>query len=680
MSKTVLKAPDARAPPPRWLGPSEAQLLGSMLDANPGWRTGRQSHAFISGACYDDSRRQVHPGTLGVPVEDQERFDTMYAEALADPLMNKISVSELRTPCFPLFVDFDLESPVSTDFIRFVLALCQRTGVGEADLAAACELAELAEFGRFKYECEWLLRQRHGAASVVDQGWLAVLEALVHVTENGTEARTVHDGTVVVSSIYTQLRDERLGTLNGVPEVLYWLYCAALTKLVQTVVRDEFAEDDDPAACTRLLPAMGLLSRSSDRGIIQPPRAELHGSGTVVYKWGVRVHCRGLVVTPALALAIRAALRREIDRVGPEPPEGGLWRAPGFVDDAPYIGQTGGIRKPFCIKMLRCACSRRTGGPACSRCAGSGKLVSPFVYGPGCLYDGGGRMVTGRRLEMLYRSRLYVVSLASVRVPDTAASPVLKPVAPQSALGPDCRRWEEREQELWLDKLPPADGVRVKRFVNRQPPQHQQTTLAAVMDYASAVDPTLPTASRKVQYVTTPVEIAQIQTVLAQIMGSKHKCYVGLQLKSVTRHMVGRNVQLYCFVRGASGCFCMNRAADTRDGAVQFGRVATLTKAADDTRTPGRHTKWTNSVFFVLDWDRRTIRQRCNASSVRGNRRNRFALGASADGGSCRDWEGEIYTLDTERHRQLFGSLFGQTEAAVVDRLSKRRREEVSLQ
>lgn len=676
MSKAaVLVVPDARPPPPRYLGPTEARVFGAMLDAHPAWRDGPQSHAFMSGACYDDARKPVHMGTLGVPVEDQVQFDALYAETVVTPLMGKYSLSELRTPLFALFVDFDLESPVSAEFIQFVLELCKSTNVGELDLAATRELAGLVDFARFKHECEWLLQQRHGTASVVDHGWIKMLEALVHVTQSGNEMHTMHNESTVVSTIYTQPADERLSGLNGVPEVIYWLFCAALTKLVQDVVRAEFVED--LAACDRLLTAMGLLSRSSDRGTIQLPRAELHASGVVVYKWGVHVHCPGLIVSPELALSIRVALRRRIDQIDVDPPGGGLWRASGFVDDAPYIGQTGGIRKPFCVKTLRCTCSRRGGGPVCSRCAGTGKLISPFVYGSGCLFAGSGDMVSGRRLEMLHRSPRYVVSLASIRVPDTTTSAGLKvPEVPAGRGATDRRRWEQRKQAVWLKDLPPSDGSRIQRFVKRQPPQHQPTLLAAIMDYASNVDPTLPTASRKVQYVSDPIELAQIETVLGQIMGSKHKCYVGLQLKSVTRHTVGRNAQLYCFVRGPGACFCMNRAADTRDGAVNFGRVAALTKVADDSRTPGRHTKWTNSVYFVLDWDRRTIRQRCNANSVRSNRRNRFALGASADGGSCKEWRGEGYTLDTDVHRQLFGSLFGHLEAAAVQQLSKRRKVE----
>jgi hypothetical protein len=666
--------PDARPRAPPWVGQSEAAVLGALLGSYPDWRSGTTSHAFISGACYDDARRQVHPGTLGVPVQDQEMFNKLYAETMAQSLMNKISISELRTAWFPLFVDFDLESPITGEFIQFVLDLCKLADVGEADLDAAGALAGLADFSQHKYTCDEVLSPALGKPWN-NTSWMTVLEGVVQVTEIALHRSVASecDGATVVAQIYTELRDDRIVGLNGLPEVLYWLYCAALTKLVQRVVLEEFVAD--AAQMTRQLAAMGLLSRSSDRGTIQPSRSELLASGVAVYKWGVHVHCRGLVVTPELALAIRAALRRRIDGGTREPPRGGLWRAAGFVDDAPYLGQTGGIRKPFCVKVMRCKCSRKAGGQACSRCAGSGKLVKPYVYGPGCFYDGSGAMVTGRRLKMLFLSRLYVVSLASVRVSDTEVSAGLKPLPESEAMGPgERRRREQQEQDRWLDQLAPDMETRVKRFINRQPSQYQPTLRAALMDYAGTVDPSLPTASRKVQYVVNPVELAQIETALGCIMGSKHKCYVGLKLKSVTRHTVGKNVQLYCFVRGPGACFCMNRTADSTDGAVHFGRVAALRKVADDRRIPGRHTKWANSVYFVFDWNKRRIVQRCNAKSVRPNRRNRYTLGASPDGGMCKNWDGEVYTLDTEQHRQMFGSLFGQAEAEAVQRLSKRRK------
>ena len=628
-----------------WRGFERNTKWFSKLSSSELQAQGLQPSHFCLEGFQSRFGKTVHSGVVSIPDEDLRIFAAQMSRV-------QTYLHEIKSQgAHPAFFDVDMKvSRFRREFWVMVVAVLEDAGLDYADISGSATMQQYLK-----------MTSLHPETTNLPYGIVERLRAAKPFVPNATGDDSWTWLDVARAGLEPSERTGVLGDATD-PAVVRPLVCVflmAIGKLIQRVGRTFYP---DSAADDTKFQVFILTNYEAETNSIHFPEDAEKGET----KLGAHVYIRQLYVNTTTQLYIwQAIVDYFVDRFPTVPSADGpqaFWST--VFDAAPYTSKLGGLRMPFAYKAAPCKrCNNSAKRKACDWCCGVGRMSSARYYGPLCRIKPNGEAdVTEKGNSSLF-NRVYLCHMATVRV-GTGTQPTPGAILEGRAVPSNLHQVQRGEIEARLGKSRAAATIR--RLSDRTgvagDSANMQQMLATVNvedemhDHMSQKSPTL---SKRLPLAADDARfIALKQAFPALVSEIFHPCYLHATVSaaSIIYHSSDGEPRLInVFVKGAGASRCFNRTVDPSDPAIS-GEVP-VGSSSDVSGMPGRHSNWSNTVFFTIYRDDHgKIVQRCFNKQLKVNRRNSRGS-QSGKPCACRDWQGEARMISAQ-HSQFIRDFF----------------------
>lgn len=660
----------------------------NVFKANPTWSCTKTTQDLnnenknptmfcLEGGVYIPHRNsrteRVHVGVLYIP--DKPADQAKFLKHIADlETCHNLCIHMIATPVFPFFLDFDCVLDDTDSSFRLINKVIQHVGL---DLQNENVDAML----------QHLKLPRKGNLPVT---------------------LTIHfnaDEDITLDKIIDIVSKENVLLADGIREMIGAIFIMAISMIVHSVVMSFYPEDAIPKGNSNI-----IVLGTHMRGSTTEHTFKIPSKDNGKFKYGSHMHMPGVFVDRDKAKFIWQALFEKFIQLFPDGFSNisaeTFWSD--AFDSAPYNSRSGGLRLPYCYKAIKCV---KCSGSRCQKCNYKGKIVQNLYYGPLCCV-GGDLLMCRKRMEKMFRSSIFVLMMCNMRLTDKGKlTPGFTSEGrnyPKARLHDIFTEYSDEFTSTGARKR--FNQLKKEHGINSELDHTDegiklQTIAAAtrVMDYIPGSK-----ISKKNRVFLVPGDprfVAVKGFFKDFVISNFGSVYKDLYIHAVCLILdsTGTPSRVYVFPRGPSAQFCMNRVADLMDDNVwKYARatiqpsieekiknqiimnagldsslrgqnrksaiIKLLHENADRIKLetskelsmfrkshtdvdgiPGRHTSWSNCIYFSIDQQGSGgVTQKCNNSKAKTTRRSSQKIGSNVATDCRNKWEGKRIACDSQ--------------------------------